>query len=425
MAPFRYGVALALALLLAGIGWPAVPGQLHGLASLSLISAALADDDDDDDRDDDDDDDDRPVQRPRAVAPPPPPPEFVVAVSSTGEIDAIAAAGFAVVARAPLGLTGGEVARVNPPPGVGLEAARAAVAAIVPGAVLDLNHIYRPNAFLCEGGACAAFDAIGWPAEAGACGEIPAIGMIDTAVNPDHAGLAGRDVEIVPAASPDRRPSSRIHGTAIANLLVGNPDSRTPGLLPDARLIAVEAFHRDGRGDAADAFDLVRAIDLLVARGVGVINMSLAGPDNLLLARIVTDAAGRDVALVAAAGNAGPRAAPLFPAAYPEVIAVTAIDRDNRVFRQAAAGAHIAFAAPGVQLWTAASVSGGRLRSGTSYATPFVTAAVALARAARPGEPVDEIVAALVGAAQDLGPPGRDDTFGHGLVRASFSCATE
>jgi subtilisin family serine protease len=105
------------------------------------------------------------------------------------------------------------------------------------------------------------------------------------------------------------------------------------------------------------------------------------------------------------------------------VVAVTAIDRNERVYTRANQGDYIGFAAPGVELWTAASISGGRLRSGTSYAAPFVTAALAARRAEHPGEPLEKSLRVLEASAVDLGPEGPDPIFGNGLVRASFVCS--
>lgn len=358
--------------------------------------------------------------RPR---PAPPPPEFVVAAPDEAALDRIAADGFEVLARNPVAALGVVAARLRAPAGRTLEEARARVSALEPEAELDLNHLYRPDEFTCGPDGCAAFEAIGWAPRG--CPARPVIGMIDTAINPAHAALADRDVEVV-ALDPGERPeSARQHGTAVAALLVGRADARTPGLLPDARLVAVDAFHGGRDGDAADAFALVQALDLLIARRVDVVNMSFSGPENRLVARLLDAAREAGVALVAAAGNDGPSAPPAYPAAHPAVLAVTAVDSRLRAFRQGASGAHVAFAAPGVRLWTAASVSGGRQRSGTSYAAPFVAAAVAAARAADPEAGVDEIVARLAEEAIDLGAPGRDPVFGHGLVDASAVCGPE
>ncbi|MCG6122629.1 MAG: S8 family serine peptidase [Microvirga sp.] len=364
-----------------------------------------------------------PPRRARA-RPPAPPPEFVVSAPDDAALDRIAADGFEVLGRAPVAAIGAIAARLRAPAGRSLEEARARVAAIVPEAEIDLNHLYRPDEFPCGPEGCAAFAMIGWAASGG-CPARPTIGMIDTGLNPDHAALADRDVEVVALDTDERPGSARMHGTAVAALLVGAPDTRTPGLLPDARLVAIDAFHAARGGDAADAFALVRALDLLVTRRVDVINMSFSGPSNALVSRLLAAAREAEIALVAAAGNDGPAAPPAYPAADPAVVAVTAIDARSRAFRQAASGEHVAFAAPGVRLWTAASISGGRLRSGTSYATPFVTAAIGAARVADPQASLDQIIERLARDAVDLGEPGRDPVFGHGLIDASGFCGAQ
>jgi subtilisin family serine protease len=93
------------------------------------------------------------------------------------------------------------------------------------------------------------------------------IGLIDTAVDRDQTALAGRQIESIALRSADRRPSDPAHGTAVASLLLGAPGSSAPGLLLDARLVAVDSFYRTLLGDERmDVFDLVGAIDELVRR---------------------------------------------------------------------------------------------------------------------------------------------------------------
>jgi subtilisin family serine protease len=232
---------------------------------------------------------------------------------------------------------------------------------------------------------------------------------------------AGR-IETIRLGKGDLPESARQHGTAVAALLVGSAESRTPGLLPGGELVAVDAFQRNGNDDRSAVYDLVRAIDLLAGKGVLVINMSLTGPANLLLERTVEMATQREIVLVAAAGNGGPRAAPLYPGAYGEVIAVTAIDRRKNAYRRAGAGDHIDIAAPGVQVWTAASVKGASSKTGTSFAAPFVTAAAAMIKAANPQLKADEVEALLRQGAEDLGKPGKDPVFGWGLLNARTIC---
>jgi subtilisin family serine protease len=168
----------------------------------------------------------------------------------------------------------------------------------------------------------------------------------------------------------------------VAALLVGSPTSEVPGLVPAARLIAVDPFADSGGNDVTDAYEIAVAIERLVARGVDLINLSLAGPPNRLLEQTVREAERRDVVLVAAAGNGGPGAPPAYPAAYAQVVAVTAIDGRLQPYRRAQRGEFVELAAPGVDVPTAASMRGVRPETGTSFSTPFVTAAALALRAA-------------------------------------------
>ena len=161
-----------------------------------------------------------------------------------------------------------------------------------------------------------------------------------------------------------------------------------------------------------------------VRRGVQVTNMSLSGPANALLEQLVRRLAERGMVIVAAAGNEGPKAGPAYPAAYADVIAVTAVDRMKRPYRRAGRGEHIDLSAPGVDIWTAASVSGARPKTGTSFAAPFVTAAAALMKSANDGTTAAEIHDALGKSAEDLGAPGKDVVFGWGLLNTRAACAT-
>lgn len=355
---------------------------------------------------------------------PAPRPEIVVTTPDAAAIDLIAAQGYGLLARDRLDLTGDEIARFVLPANRTLEQARAEILQLAPAALLDPNHVYRPGELACDADGCVAFEMIGWRPASLSCPAGATVGMIDTGVNTGHEALTDVEIEHFAVAGPERAPSSRVHGTAIAVLIAGRADSRTPGLLSGARLVAADAFHADAAGrDAADAFDIARALDRLAASAATVVNLSFAGPPNLVLERVVRAALERGLTLVAAAGNAGPNADPLFPATYEGVVAVTAVDRRLRAWRQAAAGEHIDFAAPGVRLWTAASVSGGRFRSGTSYAAPFVSAALAAIRAADPSATGPQAVERLAAGAVDLGPAGRDGTFGWGLVQAPEACA--
>lgn len=339
-------------------------------------------------------------------------------------------AGFVTLEQSRLGTLNTEVARLRIPRRLSLDQARSDVLAIAPDALVDRNHYYQPNAAQgCLSRDCPARELIGWtPAASGpVCSGRPRIGMIDTGVNDKHAAFEGANIEVVRLSREGAAPSANQHGTAVAALLVGARDGRAPGLVPGAELVAVDTFHKAGSGtDLADVYSLVRGLDLLAARRLPVINMSLAGPANALLERAVEHVAGSGTVLVAAAGNDGHRAAPVYPAAYADVVAVTAVDRQKRVYRRAGQGEHIDLAAPGVDVWTAASVSGARTKTGTSFAAPFVTAAIALAAQTNTGENTSRQAAVdlLAGRAEDLGEPGRDPVFGWGLLNPTELCRT-
>lgn len=333
---------------------------------------------------------------------------------------AVEAAGYTVLDTATNPTLQGTVVRLGLPAGRSADAARDEIATLLGGVPADQNHLYRPDEFLCTDDGCAAHEMIGWSGWPSAYR--PRIGMIDTGINVDHDALQSRKLTVYQSDLGGRDPAGRQHGTAIAAMLVGDIDSRVPGLLPHAELVAVEAFHLAGGSDAADAFSLLAAMDLLREAGVSVINLSFSGPDNALLEQMTRRTVAEGIAVVAAGGNGGAGAPPAYPAAWPHVVAVTAVDARERIYRQANQGPYISFAAPGVGVWTAASISGGRLRSGTSYAVPFVAATIAVEMMRTPDLPLTQIIEALIGCARDLGEAGYDPVFGNGLLSAPGQC---
>lgn len=444
-------LSLLVAVTMAGIvALPAVQGG-------SLVSIALADDDDDDDgggggssRGSGDYESGRKPLRDlrtlfrwpsretkraparRQVAVPEQAPNEIVATGL--DDDAIAGLtqdGFVVDDRIEIALIGGEMVRLIVPQGMTLDAARQAVGVRSASATVDFNHFFEPQAggkSACVGDGCTLVrHIVGWPTgEDGsgtACLKPQRIGLIDTAINAEHAVLANTRLEVLDLGDGEGAKSGEQHGTAVAALLVGAPGSRVPGLLPGSELVAVDAFRRFRKStDIANVYDLVRALDLLVQRDIRVVNLSLTGPANRVLEQAVEATIARGTILVAAAGNDGPNAEPVYPAAYEGVIAVTAVDAARNPYRRAVRGAHIDIAAPGVGVWTAASISGARQKSGTSFAAPFVTAAVAVLLAAKPDLSPSEIEAELMKSTDDIGKPGKDAIYGWGLLNARTLC---
>ena len=158
----------------------------------------------------------------------------------------------------------------------------------------------------------------------------------------------------------------------------------------------------------------------MVQKHVRVVNVSLAGDDNALMALAVRRASARGTVLIAAAGNAGPHALPAYPGALPEVIAVTAVDQQGAVFAGANRGSYIAFAAPGVRIWVPTPDGQGRYETGTSFAARFALGGAG-DHAGAPAN-ADVLRLRLAAKARALTSGGRSPTFGYGLVQASTSC---
>jgi len=250
------------------------------------------------------------------------------------------------------------------------------------------------------------------------CGGGVRIGLVDTAVDANHPALRGRQIESRSFLSAGVPPADPDHGTATAAMLVGNSlPSGFSGLAPAARLYSANVFRKRGNQADTTVEAVVQAFDWLAGQNVHIVNLSLGGPRNLLLEAAVERLLARGIAVVAAAGNRGPSAPPMYPAAQPGVIAVTAVDAELKPYKLANRGDYISFAAPGVDVWTALPGKEGAYVSGTSYATPFVTAALVAARALDPKGGWAGIQKKMQAQARDLGDQGKDPVFGFGLIQ--------
>jgi hypothetical protein len=227
---------------------------------------------------------------------------------------------------------------------------------------------------------------------------------------------------------PDTKKPGNQHGTGILALLAGNPRSSTPGLVPDAAFLVGDAFFTDRNGNAiSDTVTMLKAIDWLIESGVDVANLSFAGPPDEFVHDSIRKLARKGTVILAAAGNEGRDAPPSYPAAYPEVIAVTAVDRNLAAYAYAGRGNHIDVAAPGVEIWTALPNRREGPQTGTSFAVPFVTSIVALNyrsedRSTGPLDPKKRALALLQKNIKAIGGGGRNPVFGAGLVQAPSHC---
>jgi subtilisin family serine protease len=240
------------------------------------------------------------------------------------------------------------------------------------------------------------------------------IAIIDGGVDVSHPELQGVIADTFDAVQTGAQ--AHPHGTAIAGAIAAQ--ARLKGTAPAARILAAQAFDRGQDRMEGNGYVVARAVYWATDRGARIINMSFAGSRDPNIEQSLRYARQKGVILVAAAGNKGPLSPPLFPAANPDVIAVTATDANDKVFQQANRGKYIAIAAPGVELFLPGLNGTYQEISGTSFAAAEVSGTIALLVEHKPDLTHNDARRILMSTARDLGPPGIDPHFGAGLVDA-------
>ena len=299
--------------------------------------------------------------------------EILVVAPNPARLAAALSAGFAIAADETDPALDVRLVTLRPPPGRSLRAALNQLRALDPAGAYDLDSIFVPAAG--RGPATLA------PLPAG---DAPGarLGLIDTGVAVAHPDFASARITQRGFAGPA---VAAPHGTAVASLLVGHA-----GAARGAQLLAADVYGDSPTGGSARA--IVAAFGWLAAAGVGVINVSLVGPANRALEAAIAAVEARGTIVVAAVGNDGPAAPPLYPASYPGVIAVTGLDLLGHLLPEAGRATHVDFAAAGVG--QAAELAGGFAAvRGTSFAAPLV--AGRLARLHPVAGPGPDAVAAL------------------------------
>lgn len=249
-------------------------------------------------------------------------------------------------------------------------------------------------------------------AQALARGENVRVAVIDTTIDMKHPVLAGVVAESFDAMGSTDKPHA--HGTGIAGVIAAH--GRLTGVAPSVKILGIAAFA--SLGSKGSSWNILTGIEKAGTSGAQVVNMSFAGPSDPEMHAKIAALRQRGAVIIAAAGNAGPNAKPLYPAAFPEVIAVTATDAEDKIFAQANRGTHIAVAAPGVAILSAAPEDSYRMQSGTSFAAAQVSGVVALLLERNRNLDAAAIRRILMTSARDIGTPGHDDQFGSGVVDA-------
>lgn len=314
-----------------------------------------------------------------------------------GVLAQIQRSGYRIIERTRLEALDRDLLRLAAPGGTSATLARDRLRELAPGATVDVVHYYGMD--LTAGSKPHKAREKVMPTRAN---ESFSIGVIDTAIASHQALAKARIIAWSEGATPQAQAR---HGTAVASLLAsaGRPT-----------IYSANIFRGPVDRPYTSAEVIAAALEWTLLQGAPVINMSLAGPRNAILDRLIRDAVKAGKVVVAAAGNGGPTAPPSYPAAVPGVIAVTAVDKDRRVYRLAQRGKHIAVAGYGVDVL--AAEAGGNLArfTGTSFATPVVSAWLGRCRAT--GADASACRLQLRKAAKDLGAQGFDETYGFGLI---------
>jgi len=240
------------------------------------------------------------------------------------------------------------------------------------------------------------------------------IAVIDSGIDVKHPELANAIADNFDALGSKEGP--HVHGTGIAGAIVSH--ARLMGSAPEARILAIRAFGAAPNGAESTSYVILKGLDYAAAHGAQIVNMSFAGPKDALIERAIAATVAKGIVMVAAAGNAGPKSPPLYPAANANVIAVTATDAQDRLFAASNRGSHIAISAPGVDIFLPAPDEKYQMTSGTSISAAYVSGLAALMLERNPALKPGEVRAILMKTARDLGAPGRDDLFGAGEADA-------
>jgi subtilisin family serine protease len=240
------------------------------------------------------------------------------------------------------------------------------------------------------------------------------IAVIDSGIDLKHPEFAG--VTITPFDALGSKEGPHAHGTGVAGAIVSH--GRLMGSAPAAHILAIRAFATSGKSAESTSYVILKGLDWSAAHGAQIVNMSFAGPKDALVERGLAALAVRNILMVAAAGNAGPKSPPLYPGADSNVVAVSATDAQDKLFAASNRGSYVAVAAPGVDIFLPAPDEKYQIISGTSFSAAYVSGLAALILERNPGLKPEDVRAILTKTARDLGPPGRDDQFGAGEADA-------
>jgi len=256
-----------------------------------------------------------------------------------------------------------------------------------------------------------------WPQSRG---ERVKVGVLDTGVDLHHRDLQSNVRAGANFIFPGREPQDdNGHGTHVCGIIAAaDNDFGVLGVAPRVQLYPVKVLDQQGEGTLSN---VIRGLDWCRQQGVDLINLSFGtGTSSRSLHEAIRRVAATGVLIAAAAGNHGTDQSVDYPAAYPEVIAVGAVDEYDRLADFSSRGPEIKLVAPGSKVISTAPGGGFKRMSGTSMAVPHVTGSLALLKSLAPGKKGKHLLALLLAGAEELPAPG-DYRLNAGLVRVDLA----
>lgn len=326
---------------------------------------------------------------------------------SAAALDQARAAGFSVLRERTLEGLDATLVVLRAPEGMSTRRALKQLRSLDPAGTYDFNHVYTESGAIEASSPTPEVAAVNAPSRLKLAARI---GLIDGGVDQRHPVFSGTTINSYGCAG---KPVVSSHGTAVASLIVGRSE-KFHGAAPGAELFAADVYCGQPTGGAVDV--VADAFAWLSRERVPIINVSLVGPPNVTLENVIRIVGARGHIVVAAVGNDGPAARALYPASYPGVVGVTAVDSRRRALVEAGRGSQVDFAAPGADIAAAGSGQSYAAVRGTSFAAPIVAGLLVAELHEPDAAAAERALATLSRQALDLGSRGRDSTYGNGLV---------
>jgi subtilisin len=247
------------------------------------------------------------------------------------------------------------------------------------------------------------------------------VGVLDTGIDKDHEDLkvTGGVSFVSSATSYD---DDNGHGTHVAGIIAGQDnDFGVKGIAPNVQLYAIKVLDKSGSGHHSQIID---GIEWAVQNDLDIINLSLSSEEGSKSLKLAVDEAyKKGVHIVAASGNHlnntfSEDQEVMYPAKYESVVAVGAIDQSNKHPKFSGSGPELEIVAPGVNIYSTFMNNTYESHTGTSMATPYVTAIYALYKEAYPNLSASALREKINKQAKDIGAVGRDVNYGYGIIQA-------